>query len=291
MPITINGKYFKTQRDAIDYTRSTLIAHELTGCLTSDNKDWEYFTDLIKRHPDATEKIGTGLKSLHVRRSVYGHIELHIERFDGTSIDISWQTCVKSKGQTTIQNLKAAMRYAVKGQILKFRETHVDGVSVCTICSGVIKDDVHIHHAPPQSFDALVNAFILEISNHPTTFDDDTQTYQARFHKKDRLYEIEWQEYHAKYAILELTHARCNLSYNHKEIQMTQPQKKDDEFYANEGHFPDFEYQPALNTSYEARVQRMVGAKVDGITQKVADQMIRLYQREKRLGGLGIICY
>ena len=214
MPTTINGKHFKTQKNAIDWTRDILTAHEATGSITQEHKVWEDLTDLINRHPNAIKKIGKGIKALHVKRSVYGHIELHIERTDGSWTDISWQACIRSKGKTTLQNLKAAMRYAVKGQIRTFRKTYTPGESLCSICSTIIEpDDVHIHHAPPQSFDGLANAFILEQPNHPHTFDDDTQTHQARFQKKDRLYETQWKEYHAKHARLTLTHARCNLSY------------------------------------------------------------------------------
>ena len=104
------------------------------------------------------------------------------------------------------------MRYAIKGQIRSFRQTHTPEESKCAICLTVIEtDNVHIHHAT-QSFDDLANTFIQQQENPPNTFDDDTETHQARFQKKDHLYEKQWQKYHSNHAHLTLTHAKCNLS-------------------------------------------------------------------------------
>lgn len=263
MQIKISNRTFETQKAAIDHTRDLLIELEPQCIIDGGTKEYAYLLDLVSRHPDADSKIGAGIQSFYVHRSVTGHIALSIKRVDTTLVDISWVTCVKAKPKTNRDNLLAAMRAAVQTQIANVKATYTPNMN-CEICDTSIYSllECHVDHKKP-AFLEIANAFI-EQNESPQVFDDDPVRNNAVFTKDDAVYQKRWQAYHHQHATLRLVHANCNLSRRKTEtdasIQATETelQTAHGEFdsdagdiqamratetpnadYASEGHYPN----------------------------------------------------
>ena len=213
--ISINGINFKSQKDAINYTRNLLFSLEPVGEITETSLGWNYLTALIERHPEYESKKGAGISSIVIHRK-FGKIAMDIKRADGSRIDISWIYCIKSTHATTYQNLMNAMRLAIKSQIELFKQKQKLN-TICDICSKPILTikETHVDHHQP-TFKELADNFIKENNPAPKQFDDDPTTNQATFTPSDYDYSRRWQNYHSKHAQLRLTHAKCNLSRKRK---------------------------------------------------------------------------
>lgn len=212
----INGIRFKTQKDAKDYIRKLLLKLESIGLIGTTIKEWEYLNALVKRHPEYESKKGAGIVGIIIKRDYNNNIAMDLKRTDGTVIDISWVTCVTSKGASEKENLISAMRFAVKKQIDQFRHNARLSHRICGICSNPILPsyDMHVHHCP--RFEELAEVFIRENYPSPTQFEDDIETNQAKFTLADNIYSKRWQAYHRAHANLMAIHSRCNLTQNRR---------------------------------------------------------------------------
>lgn len=203
----LDGRVFKSQTAAKEYTRS--ILKPLIGSSILEHEEgWDFFNELISRHPEYEEKRGCGVYAFVVATSAYGHVELNLKRKDGSETDISWVTCVKAKAASVLDNLKAAMRLAIDDQILAFKESFKAGTP-CAECSDPIKDKYHADHF--IHFEKLFQRFLELFPDHPEKFDDEPVTNRAKFKAKDLEFEKAWQDYHKKEAVLRFTHPECNL--------------------------------------------------------------------------------
>ena len=149
---------------------------------------------------------------------MYRNISLNIVRGDKSVIDISWVKCIEGRSATPKENLISAMRFAIEGQRLNFREKHTKPY-FCGLCSKLITDEVPEvdHYDPP--FIVLANDFINQNKNVPKTFDDDKRSNNARFKKEDLDFENGWKNYHSKKAVLVLAHKKCNSLKGATEIK------------------------------------------------------------------------
>ena len=208
----IDGIKFKSQKDAINYTRNILVSLESIGEVSITTQGWNYLNALIKRHPEYASKRGKGITSIIITRDYNKNIAMNLKRVDGSIVDISWIYCVKSTHATPYQNLMSAMRLAIKYQIDEFRHKEQQSSGICGICLNPISsfDKTHIDHEP--TFKKLAENFVKENGSPPEQFDNDITTNQAKFTASSHKYSKRWQEYHSKHAKLRLTHAKCNLS-------------------------------------------------------------------------------
>ena len=69
--ISINSINFKSQKDAIDYTRNLLLSLEPVGEITETSLGWDYLTALIERHPEYESKKGEGIRSIICSATIY----------------------------------------------------------------------------------------------------------------------------------------------------------------------------------------------------------------------------
>jgi hypothetical protein len=89
-----------------------------------------FLADLISLHPDAAEKIGSGIQFFSVESDFQYQKTRHfaIHRVDGTSTDVSFLACIN--GRNIRKDVLGAMREAVADQIVQFRNaffsTHGD---------------------------------------------------------------------------------------------------------------------------------------------------------------------
>ena len=168
------------------------------------NGDDQFWLSLLLRHPDADRKIGVGVKTfekrMNAKRTGY---EIWVVRLDGTKESFSCKTCVESRHATDNQNLRAAMRHAVKGQIDAFRIANSG--QACSLCGGAF--DVVDHRNP--FFCELVRSFLIG-EHPPKSFDSEPASHVAVFKVEDYAFAERWRAYHKDNAVLRVLCGKCN---------------------------------------------------------------------------------
>ena len=91
-PIDIGPLHFERKGDAIKFLQDILYTYELGDRVTADHS--EILTDLVSMHPDAADKIGSGIESFSVRSGDYGTQCFWVNRADGTSEKFSFRACL-----------------------------------------------------------------------------------------------------------------------------------------------------------------------------------------------------
>ena len=116
--------------------------------------------EALERHPDATEKEGVGVDYFYVgetRQDAAAFVRkdargFWIRRTDGSTVDFSYQTAIGGRNAKT--DAKEAMRLAVQGTRLKFRDDLYDSrAPVLSSISGdpiTARADAHVIYANPE---------------------------------------------------------------------------------------------------------------------------------------------
>jgi len=206
--VILCGMEFKGQEKAKEFVRQSLKSFD------PNSKLW---MDLVKRHPSSDEKIGIGIKRFFVTPNPMSkqHLQLNIERLDGSVVDISWVSCVTSRGASAKQNLAKAMRESIAIDIKEFKDESFNKETSCVICNTHIKTkfEAQVDHILP--FAEIVKKY-LELNNnvHPTEFDDCNKTHTAIFKPEDADFKILWISFHKENMSLRILCAKCNVGRN-----------------------------------------------------------------------------
>lgn len=178
----------------------------------------QFLRDLIERHPERDLKVGCGIQKFFIGPNEFGGQGFWILRSDGSRTDFSYKACITPPSRE--QQAKAAFRYAVRGQVIAFRDLAFGRNSrvPCALTGvPVSKDEAHVDHGTQQPFDAILNAFLevegisLEGVAVNATEDGDTTTRLL-----DQDLEQRWQSFHQQRAILRITTGAANLSQARK---------------------------------------------------------------------------
>ncbi len=84
-PIIIGSKEFKFQKNALEYYKEMLNRHRKNASI--DGEDHLSLLDLIERHPEAVQKIGSEIKRFYKAPTELGTSCFWIERTDGSNTD------------------------------------------------------------------------------------------------------------------------------------------------------------------------------------------------------------
>lgn len=212
--IIVGNRQFKTQKALQEFIRGILNMTGAGNWLSPEDHD--FFSELIKRHPEYYAKAGNGVKSFQVVRNEVNTsgLAIIIHRIDGSSIDISWLTCVSGVPKKASQNLRSALRQAVGSQVMEFRKKRLVVNPTCERCGCDVSSDSHVDHDIP--FEKIVNDFLKIEPDPPLTFDDSPKGEMAIFKSADHEYMNKWIEYHLENAKLILSCEKCNLSRKKK---------------------------------------------------------------------------
>ena len=90
-PVQIGALHFPKKGDALTYFRKMLNRYSLGDKVSSD--DALVLTNLLSKHPKASEKIGTGIESFSVRSADFGTRCFWVNRVDGTIEKFSFKAC------------------------------------------------------------------------------------------------------------------------------------------------------------------------------------------------------
>jgi hypothetical protein len=199
----IADEVFPTKQAIETRVKAILWGYELHAPLSL--QDERLILGLLERHRHAAEKIGSGIRAIHVRTNpAYPNTRgFFIERMDGTLMDFSYRECLYPG--TPLQEVSQAMRRAIEPQILAIK-TRVFGVETlvqCPITSlWCAWEDVHVDHRPPQTFAVLVKEFLLGRSFVPQDIPLREASDGIGSTMEDLFLEMEWQDYHAERADL-----------------------------------------------------------------------------------------
>jgi hypothetical protein len=138
----------------IDDIRAILASYELGARVSQEHFDILY--TLLQRHPNAAEKIGSGVHYFSVGNGDYGTHCFYIHRNDDTVIDFSFRACFKKARN---DDFPKAARKAIEPSIRKFRATLPESFSCPIDGSALTRWSAHIDHAPPNTFKQIVKQF------------------------------------------------------------------------------------------------------------------------------------
>ena len=86
-----------------------------------DNRDdFEFLCNIFKEHDEYELKIKN--QKISIKKSSYGSKCFYITREDGTETDISYVSCMDSKKNKKLKDIRSACRTAVEPLIIKERE-------------------------------------------------------------------------------------------------------------------------------------------------------------------------
>lgn len=161
--------------------------------------DEEFMLYVLSYHDGFVEKCGCGFSYIFVDLDEFGGRHFRIARMDETDVGISWHHAV-SPNNSARSHFLSALREEVKDQIFSFKAS---STNVCGICGGEISSgDKHIDHVVP--FRNLVERFFGQ-DIHETKKLDTTCILLNRQLAQD------WSRFHQENAILQPSHAACNM--------------------------------------------------------------------------------
>jgi Protein of unknown function (DUF3223) len=97
-PVIIGATEFLSKKEASAYCTKLLASYN--NGQTVNEQDAEFLSGLLKRHPEAGQKIGAGVKRFFKDSGPepnYGTDCFWVEQIDGTKVDFSFKTCVAGR--------------------------------------------------------------------------------------------------------------------------------------------------------------------------------------------------
>ncbi|HEY8357659.1 MAG TPA: DCL family protein [Ramlibacter sp.] len=91
-PITIGSITFPRKGDADKHLTDMLYRYDLGDKVSA--ADGAFLLDTLKRHPEASDKIGMGITHFSVRAADFGTRCFWLNRSDGSTEKFSFRTCV-----------------------------------------------------------------------------------------------------------------------------------------------------------------------------------------------------
>jgi hypothetical protein len=204
-PIDLPSIHFPTKTKAIEFFKKMLNRYKDGDEVNHD--DQILLHELILRHPDASDKIGIGIKRFFRAKS-HDHPTscFHLERDNGETTDFSYPECISSLKPTLEQYFYRACRQSVS-EILTAKKNALfdNGTNRCCKTNEVVtKENSEYRHTTP-SFSKMVNDFKKEI-NTPISkgmfVEDSDLQYATRF--SDKAIETLFIEFHQNRANLDL---------------------------------------------------------------------------------------
>jgi len=216
-PIRIGDLLFTTKKAAKEYFRTMLAGYQ-NGQTVEDINDG-HLRDLIERHPEATSKIGCGVKRFFKDRTDKPTSCFWLEREDGSRTDFSYISCVDAKSKSLYQEFAEACRMAVEEDLRAAKTEHFrehadsDGKVLCEITGErVAIYESHLDHKKPMTFQVIVRTFVKakKITVRPEMLSVPRDAQFSTVFVDDEL-RREFREYHRSVADLRIVAAKENL--------------------------------------------------------------------------------
>ena len=221
-PVILETRSFPNQKIATEFFQGILYRYQ-PGLLIPD-PDHSDLAALILRHPNASQKIGTGIDSFSVMKAIQGTVCFRVRRIDGTATDFSMGSCITGKGPSRFQEVSTALRNVVSTDIHARRDSlfashgNDQGAIPCAQSGALITRDMgHMDHRPPMTFQVIVRTFlaanVLDVNNINISESRDNQ-FTATI--EDPLMANQFRTYHASVANLDFVSKDINLAQSSK---------------------------------------------------------------------------
>lgn len=215
---TINGVTFTTQQELVAHIRAILKRYSNGEML--DMFDNLFVYDLLRLHPEADRKIGSGVEFFFVADNpVYPGPRsrgFRVHRADGSETDFSFWECVRPSSHS--QKVIDAFRHVIEPDLRQFKQ-HVfdssdDGIVACPDTGQTLTfTSAHVDHKAPLTFDRMIADFLVFegiSANDVRLHASGDNEYQDRL--VDLALQERWIAYHRDNAVLEVVSATANLS-------------------------------------------------------------------------------
>lgn len=209
----VNGRPFQTKDEVTEAVRVILYGREPGEAI--DAESFAFINALLSFHRHAPVKIGCGIAAITVERNPEFPSKrgFWISRTDGSRTDFSFVECISPA--PAIRDLKWALRFEVKEQVLSAKEAAFGRIAsiICPVSGdSLTRDNCHVDHAPPRTFDVLASEFIAAHG-----VDADAVSYIGGDGVigevvADRELAAKWREFHLANATLRVISQRANLS-------------------------------------------------------------------------------
>jgi hypothetical protein len=207
------GELFEKKSDLEQRIRGIVAKYPRESDMSE--QDVAFLCAVFAHHHEWDVKQGSGVAGMFTRLHPAWSgptTGIMIRRTDGSEIDISWVTALQPGGSKTSKgDASRAARFEVVGQRDAVLAAVVKG-SPCPICGEpLLWGDIHVDHAPPHTFEALFDFFLIESGlRHSDIRTEDVNVSNCQF--TDRALAARWQQYHAEMANLRAIHKHENLA-------------------------------------------------------------------------------
>lgn len=208
--MTIDTSYRGWKKEVKSQCRQILYDAELGVSL--NDCDQHFLCGVLELHPEADQKFGVGVDYFYVKRNEYGGRTFWLRRTDGSETDFSFMRCVSAAHAMT--DFAKACRTAVVQDILAFKNLVFDGVDFVTcpiVGERIFRDTCHIDHAPPYTFDRIVQEFTLLLENPLQEVEETRDGETVTRFRNDEVAE-QFREFHNSHASLRAISKYANLS-------------------------------------------------------------------------------
>jgi len=197
--LEIGGITFETKEAAKRHT-SQLLRSLPFGDVADEHV--RFLLSLLKRHPKAREKEGTGILGFEVRRNDYGSKGFWVVRRDGTATAFSYRECISPTTNRT--NVLSAFRQEIQYQIIRFKRETWSREYTCPITERSFEfDEGDVDHMPPLFVDMVHRFLADQCVELPDVLVRDGDGVIGAY-LLDRRLAQEWREFHQKHARLSL---------------------------------------------------------------------------------------
>lgn len=210
---SVNGQDFRTQQELTTYVRAILNRYPLGQSV--DLFDYPFMLDLLRRHPDAEQKIGSGASAIYVGETPpYRTRCFFLIREDGSETDFSYLECIRATPHAN--KVRLALRAAIEPQILAYKQVAFAAagwVNCPDTGARLVLATAHVDHRAPLTFERLIEMFL---AHEGLDFDAIEVIPSADLTYHDELVDpalrARWVQFHQEHARLEIVSATANLS-------------------------------------------------------------------------------
>lgn len=217
-PVELATRTFGTQGEATAFFKEILNRYR-PGTRVSDEDSLE-LSALLERHSEYTTKVGCGVRHFEVMQTEHGTQCFRVVRIDGTGTDFSYGHCVTGRVPSRKQEVCQAFRRSVRFDLYEARDkffidhANADGLVDCAATGEMItRDEAHMDHRPPMTFEVIVTTFLgargMHMDTVPLTVGLDEQVSPE---VTDTALADAFRAYHAVVANLDIVKNTANLA-------------------------------------------------------------------------------
>ncbi len=215
-PVVIGELLFSTKKEATSYFTKILNKYPLATAI--HGKEFDDVIALLLCHPRASEKIGSGIKSIKVDQGFNRSNRcFHVVRVDDSVEDFSIAKCIDGD-HSPFYKFCIACRKSVETELRARKEKYFkeegdkESKVVCPITKEKITfEESHLDHREPFTFSVIVHFFI-----QANGIDLNSVEYvtECKYGNELKNHEIadKFRDWHRENAILRIVKGKANLA-------------------------------------------------------------------------------